>query len=117
MDMNHSDSGLGAFVCAAAWLSTRFDLEVVTFGRSGDAPSQSCKFLAYDVTLDGGWISISASVMDRGDSPQLLISFPDAPEGWQDTCRLITALESNNIKSLERPIEAGTGPGGFVIGD
>jgi hypothetical protein len=123
MDMNHSDSGLGAFVYAAAWLSTKFELEVLSFGRASDASPQSCKlqmvgrFLAYDLTLDGGFVFISASVMDRSDPPELLISFPDGPQGWIDTCQLISALERNNIRSLERPIEAGTGPGGFVIGD
>ena len=123
MDLNRSDSGLGAFVYAAAWLSTKFDLEVLSFGRSGDASPQSCKlemagrFLFYDITLDGGWIAISASVMDRSDPLELLIRFPDGPQGWPDCCSLISALERNNIRSLERPIEAGTGPGGFVIGD
>ena len=122
MDMNHSDSGLGAFVYAAAWLSTRFDLEVLNFGRAGDAPPSSCKlemagtFLFYDLTLDGGFIFISAQVMDQGDPPELLISFPDGPQGWMDTCSLISALERNNVRSLERPIEAGTGKNGFVIG-
>jgi hypothetical protein len=69
--MSHSGSGLGAFVYAAAWLSNRFDLEVLNFGRAGNAPPQSCKlemlgrFLAYDVTLDGNRIFIYAQVMDR----------------------------------------------------
>jgi hypothetical protein len=123
MDLNHSDSGLGAFVYAGAWLSTRFDLEVLSFGRSGDAPPQSCKlelvgdFLAFEIVLDGGFIFISAQVCDRGDPPELLVSFPDGPEGWTDTCQLISALERNKIRSLQRPIEAGTGPGKFVIGD
>ncbi len=35
----------------------------------------------------------------------------------KDTRQLISALERNKIRSLQRPIEAGTGPGGFVIGD
>jgi hypothetical protein len=124
MDMNRSDSGLGAFVYAAAWLSNRFDLEVLSFGRAGDAPSQSCKlemcgpFLAYDITLDSTWIFVSASVMDRSDPPQRLATFPDVRQGWQDTCKLITALERNKVRSLEVPLEIGDGgPNSFVIGD
>ena len=122
MNMDHSDSGLGAMIYAGAWLSTRFDLKVLSFGRAGDAPPQSCKlelvgdFLAFEIVLDGGFIFISAQVCDRGDPPELLVSFPDGPQGWQDTCALISALERNNVRSLERPIEAGTGKNGFVIG-
>ena len=36
--MSNSSSGLGAFVHTAAWLSNRFDLEVLNFGRAGNAP-------------------------------------------------------------------------------
>jgi hypothetical protein len=124
MDMNHSDSGLGAFVYSAAWLSNRFDLEVLTFGRAGDAPPHSTKlemcgpFLAYDITLDSTWIFVSASVMDRSDPPERLAVFPDGRQGWQDTCRQITALERCKIRCLERPLEIGDGgPNSFVIGD
>ena len=74
-------------------------------------------FLAFEIVLDGGFIFISAQVCDRGDPPELLVSFPDGPQGWTDTCQLISALERSKIRSLQRPIEAGTGPGGFVIGD
>ncbi len=113
----------GAFVYAAAWLSTRHNLEVLSFGRSGNAPPQSCKlemvgrFLSYEIVLDGGFVFISAQLCDRGNPPELLVTFPDGPQGWQDTCALISALERNNIQSLQRPIGAGTGPDGFVIGD
>jgi hypothetical protein len=31
------------FVYAAAWLSNRFDLEVLNFDRAGNAPTNSCK--------------------------------------------------------------------------
>jgi hypothetical protein len=72
--------------------------------------------LFYDVTLDGGWLFVSAQLMDRSDPPQSLLSVADGPEGWQTLCRLVEALERNKIKSLERPIEAGEGRHGFVTG-
>jgi hypothetical protein len=111
-------------VYAAAWLSTRLDLEVLSFGRSGEAPPHSCKLemcgphLFYDVTLDGGWIFVFASLMDRGDPPQSLLSVADGPDGWRTVCRLITACERNKVRCLERPLQIGNGgPNSFVIGD
>ena len=120
MDLNHSDSGLGAFVYAGTWLSTRFDLEVLSFGRSGDAPPQSCKlelvgdFLAFEIVLDGGFIFVRAQPCDSADPLELLCTFPDNSTGWQDTCRLIAACIRNQIKSLSpRPLEIGEGKNGF----
>ena len=112
-------------VFAGAWLSNRFELEVLSFGRAGDAPEHSCKlemvgdFLAFDITLDGSWIFVSAQPCDSGDAPELLVTFPDNATGWQDTCRLISALIRNQIESLStRPLEIGHGgPNSFVIGD
>ena len=72
-------------VFAGAWLSDKFDLEVLSFGRESLAPKDSCKlemsgrYLAYDVTLDGGWIFLSVAVMDRGDPPETLLSLPITP--------------------------------------
>ena len=123
--MTHPDSGLGAMVYAGAWLSTRFDLEVLSFGRAGDAPLQSCKlemvgrFLAYDLTLDDGWIFVSAQPMDKGDPPELLLKISDSLENWRTVVKLISACEHNRIKALfPRPLEiGGVGPNSFVIGD
>ena len=92
---------------AGAWLSDKFDLEVLSFGREGLAPKDSCKLemsgrhLAYDVTLDGGWIFLSATVMDRGDPRETLLTIADNAENWRLICQVITALERNNIRELQ----------------
>jgi hypothetical protein len=118
-----SDSGIGAMVQSAAWMSYRLDLEVLTFGRAGDAPKDSCllqmtgRFLAYNVLLDGGWIFLSAQLMDKADPPESLASFADGPDGWKQVCAIVRGLERDQIKSLAKPIElgGGSGPNGWVI--
>jgi hypothetical protein len=45
--------------------------------------------------------------MDAGDEPQQLLSGADGAKGWRTICRLVAARERNQVKSLERPIEAG----------
>ena len=119
-----ANSGIAAFVKAAAWLTRFDDLEVLSFGRAGEAPKDSCKlelvgdFLAFAVTLDGGFIFVRAQPCDSGDPPELLCTFPDNASGWQDTCRLIAACIRNQIRVLRpRPLEIGEGKNGFVIGD
>lgn len=74
-----ADEGIAAQVQAAIWLAKTFDLEVETFGRAAFARKDTCKlettgrFLAYDVTLDGGWIFVSVQLMDSGDPPESLL--------------------------------------------
>ena len=116
-----SDSGVGAQVYAAAWLSRTCGLEVQSFGRSATAPKHSCllemtgRHLAYSILLDGGWVFLSASLMDKADPPEFLFSMADGLEGWQTTCRVIAAMERSGLKSLERPFHVGSdeGPGAF----
>ena len=93
------------------------------FGRASFAPKYSCKLvmtgrhLLYDITLDGGWIFLSLSLMDKGDAPESLVHFADGRQGWQDLAQLISALERHNVKSLERPILIGNPdcPDGYAI--
>jgi hypothetical protein len=115
--------GIAGMVKAGAWLSNLLDLEVLGCGRAGDAPAQSCKlelsgqFLAYDITLDGGWIFLSVAVMDRGDPPESLLSLADNAENWRTICQLVAALERSAIRELQpRPLEIGPpGPNCWVI--
>ena len=92
-----SKTGIAGMVQSAAWMSHQMDLEVVAFGRAGDAPKDSCllqmtgRFLAYDVFLDGGWIFLSAQLMDRSDPPESLASFGDG-RGWLETGLLDRSL-------------------------
>ena len=91
--------------------------------RAGTARKDTCKLvltgrhLLYDVTLDGGWIFLSLSLMDKGDPPDNLVTLGDGPEGWHTLAQLISAFERHNVKSLARPIEFGNsgGPGGWAI--
>jgi hypothetical protein len=110
---------------AGAWLSNRLDLEVMSCGRSADDPTESLRlemagrFLAYDITLDGGFVSVSAQPMDKGDPPEMLLKVGDTLPEWRTMCKLMTALKRNQIKTLlPRPLEiGGSGPDAFVIGD
>ena len=118
------DCGIGAMVYAGAWLSNMFDLEILGCGRAGDAPAHSCKlemsdrFLAYDITLDGGWVFLSVSVMDRADPPESLLTIADNAENWRTICKVVTALERNNIRALQpKPLDVSDPEGnGFVLG-
>jgi hypothetical protein len=118
-----SDSGVGALVKFGAWLSHRLDLEVLSCGRAGLAPKDSCnleltgKHLLFDLTIEGGFIFLSAQLLDRGDPPESLASFADGLDGWKQICAIVRCLERDQIKSLAKPIElcGGSGPNGWVI--
>jgi hypothetical protein len=113
--------GIGALIRSGAFLSNLLDLEVMGCGRAGLAPRDSCKlelagrWLFYDVTLDGGFVFLRIALMDKAEEPELILSVGDRPQNWRVICKLIAALERNQIQSLERSIEAGLGPSGFVI--
>jgi hypothetical protein len=72
--------------------------------------------LHYTVLLKGGDISVSATPMDSGDPPDRLLTIADTEGGWRTVYGLIRALERAGIRSLNRPIQAGLGPDGWVIG-
>ena len=105
-------------VQSAAWMSYRLDLEVLTFGRAGDAPKDSCllqmtgRFLAHNVLLDGGFVNLDATSMDQAEEPQRLLTIGDTEVGWSDLCRLVQALERNQIRGMFAPwksVRAATG--------
>jgi hypothetical protein len=121
-----SKIGIAGMVQSAAWMSHQMDLEVATFGRAGDAPTNSCLlqmtgcFLAYDVLLDGGFIFWDATPMDQAEEPQRLLTIGDTEQGWSDLCRLVQALERNRICDVkQRPLEIGESGNrdSWVIGD
>jgi hypothetical protein len=112
-------TGLSALINCGAWLSHHLDLEVMGCSQSGEAIRLELtgRFLAYDITLDQGLVSLSAQLMDQGDAPELLLKVGDTLPEWQTVCKLITALERNQIKALSpKPLEIGEGCNGFVIG-
>ena len=116
-------TGLSALINCGAWLSNHLDLEVMGCGQSGaDRPEAirlelAGKFLAYHLTLDQGCVSLSAQLMDQGDQPELLLKVGDTLPEWRTVCKLISALERNQIKALSpKPLEIGNGgPNSFVI--
>ena len=110
-------NGVSGLVRAALWLEDRLNLETQNIGRESLAPSESCllettgKWLAYYLTIDGGWLSLKIQLMDTGEEPQLLVSFVDGPEGFREVCKIIRLLEREEVKSLQRPIALGEGSG------
>jgi hypothetical protein len=118
-----SGSGLSAMIRIGAELEHQFSsIEVIEIGRPAtdreqDFAMQVCgRFLFYTVALAGPQIHLSAQPMDTGDPPDLLLRAADNENGWQTVRGVVSALERHEIKSLARPIEAGTGEFGWVIG-
>jgi hypothetical protein len=74
------------------------------------------KWLCYYVTLDNTFVFLKVSLMDQGNEPELILSVGDVDERWRELFKIIRALERDQIKSLERPIEigGGSGPNGWV---
>jgi hypothetical protein len=115
-----SDSGIGAMVHVACWLTDRLDIEVLSIGRSAHGVEDCVlevvgTWLAYRIALRGGWVWLSASLADSGDEPEALANFADGKQEWRQVCSLIRALERHKIRSLQRPIEAGSGPSGWLL--
>jgi hypothetical protein len=120
MDLN-GKFGVSAMVRLALHLESEWEMDVLSIGRECFDRKDSCtlsvtgKWLAYHVMIDGGFVFVSAQLMDAGDPPQLLATFGDTVDGWAKSSNLIQALERAEVKSLQRPIEAGEGSNGWVI--
>jgi hypothetical protein len=114
-------TGLSALIRLGASLENDFELEAVSIGKSTDESESyimeiAGQHLAYRISLrnDGGLL-LSASLMDGPGEPDLLLRDRDNAEGWRTVRFVVAALETHEIKSLARPIEAGTGEFGLVI--
>ena len=116
--------GVAAMVRAAVWLENRAGLETLNIGRGALDRKDSCtlelsgRHLFYSVLLDGGFVFLSAQLMDGGDSLQKFLAVGDGPSGWETICHLIIAFERSGLKSFsQRPIELGKpgSPDCFVI--
>ena len=109
---------------SALWLDSVVGMEVLSIGRSAtgreDCAMELCgSQLLVRVTIQGGWLWVSAGSLDTGEAPEPICNFGDSPPGWTDVRRFVAALERSGIKSLrERPIKIGeTGaPDCYVIG-
>jgi hypothetical protein len=121
MANDDSSYGVAAAVTAAAWMSHTLGLEVLSFGRPAVSKHYACKleltgrFLLYDITLDHDWLNFSVALLDRADPPEELFHVADGPQGWQDVCRVVAAMERSGLRSLVRPFHVGSesGPNSF----
>jgi hypothetical protein len=66
-------------VHVAAWADNEFEMEVLSIGRSVDA-KEDCvmelcgRWLAYRIALRGGWVWLSASLMDAICEPRFAVA-------------------------------------------
>ena len=107
-------SGVSAMVHAACWFTDRLDIEVLSIGRSAHASSIAFleivgKCLSCRIALRGRWVWLYASLADSSDQPKPIAHFADGEDEWRQICSLVRALERPQIRSLQRPIEAGSG--------
>ena len=121
--MSGFGSGVGGMVRAGAYMDVQLEMEVLSIGRSAqesfyeDCVMEVCgRFLTFRISLRGGWIWCCAKSLDVIQEWDFLVNVGDCSNGWSTICQLVRALVRHEIKNLDRPIEAGTGPHGFVIG-
>ncbi len=110
-----SMNGIGGMVRAGAWMDVQLGMEVLSIGRSAeekaDCVLEVCgKWLSFRIALQGGWIWLFAQPLDVCQDWDLLVNVGDGEDGWKTICSLLRALVRHEIKSLQRPIEAGLGP-------
>ena len=105
-------AGLSALIRIGAELEHEFgSIEVIEIGRPATGPEQDftmqvCgRWLFYTVALYGPQIHLSAQPMDTGDPPDLLLRDRDN-ERLANDARCHRRAGTDEIKSLERPIEA-----------
>ena len=106
---------------AGAWLELQLGMEVVSIGRSVE-DREDCvliahgKYLGFRIGLYGDWIAVSLKVLDRADQDwDFILRVAEDQEGWKTIWQVIRALEREQVKSLDRPIQAGIGPNGWAI--
>jgi hypothetical protein len=117
-------NGVAALVRLGAFLDDTLGMEILSVGREGLDPANSCtlvatgKWLSYSVTVNGGFAFLRVALMDRGDEFETLLSISDPDEGWRQIFTIIRNFEREEIKSLSKPLElgGGSGPNGYVFG-
>jgi hypothetical protein len=68
------------------------------------------------ISLQGGWLWLSACGLDEGGGPEPICNLPDTSQGWAEARKFMRALENSGLKSLHpRPIQIGTGRDGYTI--
>ena len=107
-------TGVSAMLKCAVWLADELGVSIESIGRGAldrkdSRTLEACgKYLAYTVVLDGRFLFLRVALMDEDNSPEELLSVGDTKAGWKTMCQVIRALERNGVRSLERPIAAGS---------
>ena len=117
-------TGLSAMVHAAAAFENDLGMETLSIGRGALSDEDSVleiagRWLCYRIALHGPEVRTAAALMDTAAAPETLLRSPDTAAGWATVRGVVSALETHQIKSLARPIEAWDGfdgVGGWVIG-
>ncbi|CEF48927.1 unnamed protein product [uncultured bacterium] len=94
-----NSSGISALIQISAQLENDFGMETLSIGSPavGDADcilQIAAPWLAYEISLLGGAILLSAIPMDSAEPPDLLLRDKDTETGWATTRGVINALES-----------------------
>ena len=118
-------NGVAALVKLAVFLDDQCGIEILSIGREGLDREHSCtlvafgKWLEHQVKVDSTFVFLRLSLMDQSGEPELILTISDIDEQWREMFKILRALEREEVKSLERPIElnGGSSPSGFVIGD
>ena len=114
--MNDKFIGISGLVRATIWFEDCLDLQTLSISRAAlqrkdSFTLETCgKFLFYSITIDGGFTNLDVTPMDQAEESQRqrLLTIGDTKQGWSDLCRLVQALERNQIRDVSvRPLEIG----------
>jgi hypothetical protein len=121
-DARVENYGIAGMVRTGAWLDYTAGLEVLTMGRSATGKEECATELAGSqllvrLSLQGGWVWVTACGLDEDGAPEFICNFPDTPKGWAAVRKFVRALEISGIRALHpRPIRIGeSGRNAYVI--
>jgi hypothetical protein len=106
-------TGLGAAIQMTARLELDFPgLMVLSIGRSATSDANTLlelggRWILYEVLLLFGEVRLALALMDGVKAPEPILRSPDTVEGWDVVGRLIRSVETNEVRSLRRPIQVG----------
>jgi hypothetical protein len=115
-----SEAGISALIQVAAFAEARLEMECLGIGGSPDEvvdclAELAGKSLLYRIALKEGRILLSVQLLDCAADPELLLDIDDSASGWQVVLAVVRSLEEEHVRSLERPIEFGSGANSWVI--
>ncbi len=76
----------------------------------------SGKHLGYQIQHDNTALFLRLREMDGGEEWDCVLSLLDTVKSWETIYDLVSKLEQHEVKSLQRPIEIGSGgPNSYLI--